>query len=304
MSEQEAAVMPAVEGVVESGQGKEEVKQALAENQADQLSQKVDQQADPDKPTENDRFAARFAALSRQEKALRDREAQLKQTMAEWEEQQKSAQEKAANAEALSKRLKSEPLKLLEENGITMQDLADLVLNDGNPTPDMKIKRLKDEMQTEYKSELQQLKEEFESYKQKVEEQQDAEILDSFKSELTDYVNSNEEYELIRANDAVDLVFDVIDQHYQESGELLETEQAAKAVENYLEEEARKILAVKKLASTEPSGEEGAEPSQAQGQESVTLSNTEASQVPNRSERSLSDEESKAEIAKLLQWVD
>ena len=50
------------------------------------------------------------------------------------------------------------------------------------------------------------------------------------------------QYELIQANEANDIIYDVIEEHYNETGRILDIEEAAEAVESYLEEEAEKLL--------------------------------------------------------------
>ena len=78
----------------------------------------------------------------------------------------------------------------------------------------------------------------------------------------------------------------------------MDIEEAADAVESYLEEEAGKLIKLKKL-----SGRLGIDPSELEAMEQVTLSNDHSAQVNYEgANRMLSDEESKARAARMLQW--
>ena len=81
---------------------------------------------------------------------------------------------------------------------------------------------------------------------------------------------------------------------------MLNIEEAADAVESYLEEEAHKFMKLKKI-----SARLGVDPQELlQEQDSqVTLSNDHSAQVQyDGANRLLSTEESKARAAKMLQW--
>ena len=119
-------------------------------------------------------------------------------------------------------------------------------------------------------------------------------------NEIDAFVNSKpEQFELIQANEAKDVVYDVIEEHYNETGKILDIEEAAQAVESYLEEEAEKLLSLGKLRSKFNTGDFEQQP---QRQSQVTLSNAHSAQANERVGRKLSEEESKREMARMLQW--
>lgn len=248
---------------------------------------------------QEEKFAAKFAALSRKEKALRAKEAQLQQQMQEMQAKLKALESQGKEVEtykSLPDRLKREPLKVLEEQGLSFEQLAQIVLNDGKPTQEMVLSEYEKRMMTK----MQELEQKIAEKEANEAKEREEVAITQFKAQLTDFANTTADYELIRANDAVDLVFEVIEQHHSETGEILSNKEACDAVEEYLLEEAKKLVdreKVKKLL--QPAPEAKKQPTAAK-----TLSNAAASQAPSTSGRKLSDEESKAEAAKLIKWID
>ena len=101
-------------------------------------------------------------------------------------------------------------------------------------------------------------------------------------------------------NDATDVVYDVIEEHYNETGRILDIKEAVEAVESYLEEEAEKLLNLGKVKNRLTSMRDEYEQPQRQSQ--TTLSNSHSAQGNERVARKLTDEESKSAMAKMLQW--
>lgn len=257
---------------------------------------------EPAVAAQEERFAAKFAALSRKEKAVRQREAQLQQQMQDLQSRLQQIEEQNKQIESyksIPDRLKKEPLKVLNESGLTFEQLAEMVLNDGKPTQDMVLS----EYEKKVMSRMEELEKKLAEKESKEQEDKYNQALTQFQGQLTDFVNKTEDYELIRANDSVDLVYQVIEEHFNESGEILSNKEACDAVEEYLLEEAKKLVdrdKVKKLllSQTQPKPV-------AQGKSSPTLSNAVAAQASkSAAAKILSDEESKREAAKLIRWED
>ena len=80
-------------------------------------------------------FDRKFAALSRKEKALRDRELELDKKYGNKEKEL-----------PLERRIRANPLKALEELGLDYDKLTELALNDGRLTPDMQMKLMREEL--------------------------------------------------------------------------------------------------------------------------------------------------------------
>lgn len=277
----------------------------VAEGQFQEAAPESAPEEAPEKPKEpspeEQQFAAKFAALSRKEKQIRDRERALQQQMSAMEQRMKELEEgrnEVSKYKELPNRLKKEPLKVLEESGLTFEQLAEMVLNDGKPTPDMHLQ----EVLTPVQQKIKELEEKLAAKETAEQESRLEAQLQQFMGQLTDFVNNTEDYDLIRANDAVDLVYDVIEQHHSETGEILSNKEAADAVENYLLEEAKKLVdrdKVKKLLGGGSSAKETA-PRKAQ----PTLSNDQVAQSSQPVKPHMSDEESKAAAARLIRWGD
>jgi hypothetical protein len=249
-----------------------------------------------------DKFASKFAALSRKEKALRDKEAEYESKFEEMErrlaEYESKPKEPEVNWEQLFRR---DPLRALEEAGMGYDKLTELALNDGKLTPEMQLSAMREEIEGDYQRRFEELENKLAEKEKAEEEAYYDSVQENFQEEIGNFVEQNQEkYELIEASQANDLVFDVIEEHYNETGNVLNIEEAADAVESYLEEEAHKFMKLKKI-----SARLGVDPQELlQEQDSqVTLSNDHSAQVQyDGANRLLSTEESKARAAKMLQW--
>lgn len=253
-------------------------------------------------PKQDDKFAAKFAALTRKEKEIRAREAKVQQQLAELEARIKASEAAAQEVDKyknLPERLKKEPLKVMEESGLTFEQLAQMVLNDGKPTQDMVLS----EYERKINSKVEELEKKLQEKEAKEQQERQEQALQAFTAQLTDFVTNTPDYELIRANEAVDLVYQVIEDHYSETGEILANKDACDAVEEYLLEEAKKLIdrdKVKKLLQPQTA----TKAADSSGKSSPTLSNAQAAQAPKNTARFLSNEESLAQAAKLIRWED
>ena len=271
--------------------------QDSTESAAEEVEQSLEAAQEPEK---NDEFSRKFAALSRKEKEVRAREAEYEQRIAELEQRFAAKEPQKEPEIPFDVRLRQNPLKALESVGLSYDKLTELALNDGKLTPDMQMKLMREELETDYKSKFEDLENRLVEKEKGLEEQRYEDIKLGFQNEIESFVNSNgEEYELIKANDANDVVYEVIEEHYNETGKILDIKEAAEAVESYLEEEATKLLQLSKVRSKFNPGDNEQEP---QRQSQVTLSNAHSAQANERVARKLSDEESKSAMAKMLQW--
>ena len=247
-----------------------------------------------------DQFASKFAALSRKEKALRDRESEYESKFEEMErrlaEYEAQSQEPEVDWEHM---LRNDPLRALEEAGLGYDKLTELALNDGKLTPDMQLAAMRQELENDYQRKFEELEERLNAKEQSEVESYYDSVQENFQDEIAGVVMSDpDRFELVQASEASALVYDVIEEHYNETGRVLDIEEAADAVESYLEEEAGKLMKLKKLSSRL-----GIDPRELEAMEQVTLSNDHSAQVNYEgANRMLSEEESKARAARMLQW--
>ena len=235
-------------------------------------------------------FDRKFAALSRKEKALRERELELERKFGSKEKEL-----------PLERRIRSNPLKALEELGLDYDKLTELALNDGRLTPDMQMKLMREELENDYKEKFNSLEERLNAKEKMEEEAKYDAVKQGFVGEIESFINENKnDFEYVAHNEATDVVYDVIEEHYNETGRILDIKEAVEAVESYLEEEAEKLLSLSKVKNrlSQRDQREPETPRQSQ----TTLSNALSAQANQRVDRPLSDEESKREMARMLQW--
>lgn len=263
-----------------------------------------------------DKFAVKFAALSRKEKQQREREKAYTAKEAALEQRIKDleAQYGAKQAEVSSKYInpedfKRDPLAVLEAQGFTFEQLAQRVLNGGKAGQEEAMSDVERKMVARYEALEKKLAE-----KETAETAREAELkqknyeqtVQGFQAQLTDFVNKEADYELIRANDAVGLVYEVIEEHHKKTfnpktgeGLILSNKEAADAVEKYLLDEAKKQISLNKVKSL-------LAPQQAKPEVKPasigSLSNAHSTQATSTVKKFLSDEDSKRQASKLIVW--
>lgn len=221
----------------------------------------------PEPAPEQDSMAARFAALSKKEKAIVERERQLKEQyeskVQAWERAQHDA--------------KTNPIKYLESIGLTLEDVANHVLSDNAEQPlspeELRVKQIEDKLAA---IEAQKVKEQEEA---QLAAQQEYQLMvektvSGYKNAITQYLQEHADtYELTGQLDSVDLVYDVTEQYYNQTGELLPIDQAVQAVEEYWEAEVERVMQLNKIKTKygRTTLEEQNIPSRAE--RSVTLTN-------------------------------
>jgi hypothetical protein len=274
---------------------------------SDAMNEKVAEESKSEeevKSPEDANFAEKFAALSRKEKEFRARQKEVEAKYSEYEAWKKEQEELANQKEPevpLEYRLKKNPLETLAELGLSYDKLTELALNDGKLTQDMQMELMRQEIENKYSRELEDIRNEILERDKKAEETKYQETIQNFMTELTDFVNTSEDYEMIRANDSVDLVYELIESHHAETGNILSNKEAADQVEEYLFEEAKKLYETNKLKGLYSKPEA---PASEKRVESPTLSNDLGTQVSTQGSKYLSNDESKAAIARMLKWEE
>ena len=277
------------------------------------------------KPKQEDRMAAKFAALSRKSKELSERENKWKSESetikAEAEKAKQEAQQyrdkygRFASLEESIKKDKSEGIKFLLSQGLSIEDLSDALLAEMNPSEEVKLKRSTSEIEKRLMEKIEALegkltaKEQAElEAKKKAEQDHFEKTVTQVKSELKEFIDSSDKYELIKLSGEHDTVFEVMQEHYNDQVsrgvpadeiKLLSYEEAADFTEAYLEDDANKKYEAKRAKQalqTKPSEKKSIAP---------TLSNTLSTEVPSQVEnKPKTREESLARAARLLKFVE
>lgn len=188
-------------------------------------------------PEATEPISPQLALLAKQRRALQVRQREL-------ETREKALREKESGSPSIDvAQLKAEPLRILLENGVTYQQLADAVMasqNSGNP-------------------EVYALKAEIAALKQGIDQRfteekttQEKQILAEMQREASSLVEANENFELIKATRSVPQVMRLIERTYRETGEVLDISEACRLVEDELFKDAQKIVQAKKLQGQLP----------------------------------------------------
>jgi hypothetical protein len=258
-----------------------------------------------------DPAASKFAALSRKEREIRQREQKFKSESAAMEQRIKALE---AREQEFEQAWKQNPLEAMKKRGIDYKELTEKYVLHEEPTAEQKQMEYIKSLEAKFDALESQLKQKEESTKKQQEELQAKsaeQAKTNYINHLTEFVNkNNDKYEMIAKNDAVNLIYEVMETHYENTkdpetgeGKLLTEEQAADEVENYLFSEAKKLIESNKIKNLfAPKAEATIEPKKSS--QSATLSNTLSQQAPIVSEEYLSDDESKRRVAALLKWND
>ena len=288
----------------------EATEQTLNIFKTEENAEQVEKPVEPQPPKIDDKLSSKFAALSRKEK-------QLKQQEQQWRQQQQTLSQQMAEIKAENEKMKREyeeyrknikaaPLKAMEQEGYTFEQLTEMQLNNQNPTPEMMMKQMRAELESGYKLELEQLKKQIADEKLQQQEAAESQTVQHYKSQIGEHISGNpDKYELINLNEASDLVFQVATEFYESEGRILSAEEAADFTEKYLEEEAKKVLNAKKFKAQQfkPKSDLPGEKLQAlQKEKSQTLSNDLSTEVPVGSSKKLTREQEIEAAAKLLRW--
>lgn len=310
-----AQALAAVADAAQSGVQSTPETSAITEDSAALEAAAPEVPAAPEPPKQDDKFAAKFAALSKKEKQVRQREQAVDRRMAEMEAKFKAQEETLKPFMSLKDNASKDPGVLFENlkaAGLTEQQIIERYILKQEPTPEEKQTNILQQLQKEIEALKSERSRDIEMAKQneaKSKEQGQQQAKDNYIKYLGEFVAKNaDQYELIRNNDSVDLIYDVIEEHYnlteQENGAgqgvILTERDAADRVEEFLLEQAKKLIETNKLKQLV--GTRTPTPAPIKGQ-SATLSNSLAQKVPSKAEPYLSDAESKKRFAAAIKFT-
>lgn len=202
-------------------------------------------------PAEDPALKRQFEELSRKERSLRAQAQKQEQAIKLREEAIKVREAELAAKDEQYKsgyipktRLTEETLSVLAEAGISYDQIAEQYINQTPVNPQMQAHIAKLEARIEELSQKTDASEK--SYKQQQSDAYQAAVK-QVKMDVTALVNSNPEFETIKATGSIQDVVDLITQTYEQDGLLLTVEEAAQEVENYMLEETIKLTNIDKV---------------------------------------------------------
>lgn len=235
----------------------------------------VDNKVEPQK---TEQLSSKYAEFARQQKSIREAQVKIQEARKSLENDRLSVKEKLDEFEkikAWKQKLKDSPLEALNEDGITYDQLTQLMLKNPNKvSPEVmemqkRMEKLEQERAQEQEKAQQHQVQAYENAKRQI--RNDTEIL----------INKDESFEAIKHyqdEGSVDAVVSLIEEVFRESNgqTLMPIEQAAKEVEEYLFEKSLSAAGLKKIreklgeAQTQQAPQKLEEPQKTQSQ---TLSN-------------------------------
>lgn len=233
---------------------------ALVEGEVAPVEDKAIEEPKPPEVTEP--LSPQFAALAKQRRALQVKERELV-------DREKALELKSQGSDVVPlARLKSEPLSVLLESGVTYDQLTEAILaNQKNPD----IRRLEDEIKT--------LKEGVDKRLTDGEQQARQQVLTEMRREADRLVlDRADDFELVRETKSVGKVIELIERNYDETGEVLDVTEALKLVEDQLLERHQSLIKLKKLQSLVQPAPQPVQPHQKPVMR--TLTNKDTASVP------------------------
>lgn len=179
----------------------------------------------------------KFEALARKEAAFRQREREFQAREATYKEKEA----KLAQAETFQSRLKENPLDVLNELGITYDQLVEQAVN----APDSATKEIQNELKR-----IRQTQDKLAQDAQDSSKAQRQAALKQIRYDVTDLIDQDPQFETIKATNSADEVVELIERTFDQEGKLLTVDQAAKMVEDELFEEAKRIASIGKVKAT------------------------------------------------------
>lgn len=225
---------------------------------ADPTQPDTSESVSAEKPAETapkaDPLLPQYANLARKEKALRAK-VQAQESAAKAREVALIAREEAIKAKEaeyqsnyISKsRLKTDPLSVLTEEGVSYEELTNAILR----PPSQQDPRVMREIES-LKAEVREAKEAQNRVNQQAAAQQKQAYEDALiqiRNEAKQLVATDPNFEAIKENRSVNDVVDLIKKTFQEDKVLLSVEEAAKEVEEYLVEKAIRLSKINKIQS-------------------------------------------------------
>lgn len=219
----------------------------------------------PQPANANDKVSSKIEVLIRREQQALARERQAKEREAQLEAKMKAIEERESKLNEFEQKKKN-PKEALSLLGLSYDEITQAHLNDGELPPQVEIKKLREEIEAFKQAQKQEKDHEKEralaEAKQQAEAQEKKAVQD-FKEKISTYVSDNAaRYEFIEFENAHDLVYEVIDEHYNRTvdpetgiGKVLTEKEAADKVEEFLEQKffkAKELNKIKALWGTIP----------------------------------------------------
>lgn len=194
-------------------------------------------QAEVPVPEQKEELSPKFAALARKERSLRAQAQALKA-----KEDALKAQETEYSTKYIPKeRLTRETLAVLQEQGITYDQLTSLILNQPGP---------QEQATSKLEAKIAALEEQLKKQETTAEERQTKayeNAVNQIRNEAKLLIDADPAYETIKQTDNLEAVVELIKERYKADNIVMSVQDAAKEVEEFLIEEAIKMSSLNKV---------------------------------------------------------
>lgn len=266
-------------------------------------------------PPAHEKVSSKLEVLIKREQAALFRERLAKQKEAELEAKMQAFQEKEREIQEFQK-AKGNSKEALKHLGLTYDELTRAELADGQIPPEVQIKKIEEKFDA-FKSQKEQEEKARQDEAERQARAQEQKAIDTFKVEINSYLTDNKDrYEFINFEGEQQLVFDVVDEHYNRTlylaqrdfqagkisqdqviGKVMSIKEAADKVEEHLEKKynkAKELNKTKALWGSVPKAplQEALKPQTNKPQPSKTLTNQLSAKVQTPTvNRMITDEE-------------
>lgn len=223
-------------------------------------------------------LSPQLAAIAKQRRALQVKERELADREKAYKERE--GQPQGQNSESLIARLKSEPLSVLQEHGVTYDQLTEAIISgQSGVSPELRALEAK----------VKSLEEGFDKKLSDKDAETEKAVLAEMRREADILIKEGDAYEMIRETGSVEDAMTLILRTYKENGEVLDVEEALSLVEDDLVNESLKIANIKKVQSKLRPPEQAAPATQQPPPKTFrTLTNRDGASVPlGRKERAM-----------------
>lgn len=192
------------------------------------------------------KVSSKLEILIKREQAALFRERLAKQREAEVEAKLQQLQERESRVKDFES-AKGNSKEALKQLGLNYDELTKSVLADGEIPPEVQIKKIEEKFDAFKTQKEQEEKQRADEAKLRAQEQEQRAIT-NFKTEIGSFLKDNaSRYEFITFESQEELVFDVIDEHYNRTlnvetgiGKVMKINEAADKVEEFLEKKYNK----------------------------------------------------------------
>lgn len=186
-------------------------------------------------------LSPQFVALARKEKALRSQSQALKAREDALKAKETEYESNYIPKSKLTERFKSDPVGLMQEHGLSYDQLTHLILNQPS-AQDQSLQKLQAELQELRDAQANAAKQSEELQKRNYEQ-----AVNQIRNEAKLMIASDPSFETIKETGSEEAVVELIKETFDKDGIVMSTEDAAKEVEEYLVEEALKYAQLKKV---------------------------------------------------------